>query len=191
MSSTQTYTITPAVFPTDKEAIISLFSDYTSALGLDLTFQDYSTELNSLPGKYSPENGGIILIARDVSNQGMIVGCVAVRALPISTTISTTSSTSPVSDGDDKTMNEDKGYCEMKRLYISPSARGSGLGARLVEAIIQHARGTGLYKGIRLDTLSGEYMASARVLYGKYGFREIEKYYETPVEGTIFMGLDF
>lgn len=187
-----TYTITPATFPNDKQAITALFSAYTAALGLDLTYQDYSTELSSLPGKYSPDHGGILLVAREITNttkknnnnnsdnaQGQeIVGCVALRALPPGPSNSATE-------------QQGKKYCEMKRLYICPSARGTGLGGRLIEALIQHARNTNLYHGIKLDTLPGEYMASARALYRRFGFEQVARYYETPVEGTIFMGLEF
>ncbi|CRG89971.1 hypothetical protein PISL3812_07011 [Talaromyces islandicus] len=199
MASKSTYTITPALFPNDKPAITALFSAYTAALGLDLTYQDYSTELSSLPGKYAPEKGGILLVARDTTTssdnndsnnnnnnneQGQeIVGCVALRALPPNPTTSSASGNEENGSGNN--------YCEIKRLYITPSARGTGLGARLIEAIIQHARNTGKYRGIKLDTLPGSYMASARALYRRYGFEEVERYYETPVEGTIFMGLEF
>lgn len=168
-----TYKITPAVFPDDKEAVTALFTAYTAALGIDLTFQDYQTEVDSLPGKYSPEQDGCLLVACDVDEDKKLVGCVAYRALP---------STNPNN-------HSEKGYCEMKRLYLSPSARGTGLGTKLVEAIIDHARVSGQYKGMRLDTLP--YMESARALYKRCGFAEVEKYYETPLEGTIFMGLEF
>jgi ribosomal protein S18 acetylase RimI-like enzyme len=167
-----TYKITPAIFPDDKQAVTALFTAYTAALGIDLTFQNYQTELDSLPGKYSPEQGGSLLVARD-EKDGQLVGCVAYRALP------TTNSHN----------DNEKGYCEMKRLYLSPTARGTGIGTKLVEAIIEHARASGRYKGMRLDTLP--YMESARALYERYGFGEVEEYYETPLEGTIFMGLKF
>jgi ribosomal protein S18 acetylase RimI-like enzyme len=172
-----TYKITPAIFPNDKQAVTALFTAYTAALGIDLTFQNYQTELDSLPGKYSPEQGGCLLVARldDDETNEQIIGCVAYRALP------------PSSNSTDT--YEKRYYCEMKRLYLSPTARGTGIGTKLVEAIIQHARESGLYSGMRLDTLP--YMESARAMYKRYGFGEVEKYYETPLEGTIFMGLEF
>ncbi|EED16405.1 conserved hypothetical protein [Talaromyces stipitatus ATCC 10500] len=173
-----TYKITPAIFPDDKQAVTDLFTAYTTALGIDLTFQDYQTELDTLPGKYSPKQGGCLLVARDETNPHTLVGCVAYRALPPSTIII-----------NNNNGIEEKKYCEMKRLYLTPSARGTGLGTKLVEAIIAHARASGVYKGMRLDTLPN--MESARALYIKFGFGEVGRYYETPVEGTIFMGLEF
>ena len=71
----------------------------------------------------------------------------------------------------------------MKRLYVSPAARGLGLGRALVEAIIREARLIG-YCEIRLDSLPG--MTAATALYGACGFVEVAPYYDTPVEGTRF-----
>jgi ribosomal protein S18 acetylase RimI-like enzyme len=172
----QPFKIEPAVFPRDKQEIIRLFTAYTRALDLDLTFQDYETEISSLPGKYAPGRGGCLLVARPDNvndDDNKLLGCVAYRRLPLH----------PHDDGER--------FCEMKRLYLAPEARGSGIGTKLVEAIIQHAKSTRLYRGMRLDTLPSTYMASARALYKRYGFVEIAAYYQTPLEGTIFMGLEF
>jgi ribosomal protein S18 acetylase RimI-like enzyme len=73
----------------------------------------------------------------------------------------------------------------MKRLYVLEKARGERLGEKLVEAILAQARALG-YHGMRLDTLPE--MTAAQRLYRKYGFEEIEPYYETPIERTVFMG---
>jgi ribosomal protein S18 acetylase RimI-like enzyme len=72
----------------------------------------------------------------------------------------------------------------MKRLYVSPEGRGSGLGKRLVEAVVREAERIG-YREMRLDTLPS--MAEAIALYRKSGFEPMEPYYDTPVSGTIFM----
>ncbi|CAG8891673.1 unnamed protein product [Penicillium nalgiovense] len=49
--------IEPAQFPEDADSILSLFSGYATSLGIDLTFQSFKEELDSLPGKYAPSQG--------------------------------------------------------------------------------------------------------------------------------------
>jgi len=78
------------------------------------------------------------------------------------------------------------GACEMKRLYVRPIARGSGIGRALVEASIVRARELG-YRTMRLDTLPR--MDAARSLYLSLGFRQIERYNDNPIEGVLFFEL--
>ncbi len=74
----------------------------------------------------------------------------------------------------------------MKRLYVRPSARGSGTGRALVEASIVRARELG-FAAMRLDTLPT--MDAARALYLSLGFRPIERYNDNPIEGVLFFDL--
>jgi ribosomal protein S18 acetylase RimI-like enzyme len=77
--------------------------------------------------------------------------------------------------------------CEMKRLYVAPTARGTGLGRRLAELCIDEARVRG-YQTMRLDTLAT--MAAANHLYGALGFVETEAYYDNPLPGVRYYSLD-
>jgi len=61
------------------------------------------------------------------------------------------------------------------------------MGHTLAETVIQAAREIG-YGRMRLDTLPGK-MDRAIAMYRSIGFKEIEPYYENPVEGAKFMEL--
>lgn len=64
---------------------------------------------------------------------------------------------------------------EVKRLFVRPEARGSGLGRRLMAGILSDAPELGAAE-VLLDT--GTYDTAARALYGSLGFREINYYPE-------------
>ena len=81
----------------------------------------------------------------------------------------------------------DEATCEMKRLYVRPGARGTGLGRHLAEAVIADARKRG-FQRMLLDTLPE--MAAARTLYSSLGFRDTAAYRYNPVPGTSFLELE-
>lgn len=164
------FTITSVQTSAHVHSIRTLFTRYATSLGIDLTFQDFQTEFDSLPGAYSPPAGSLLLARHNVSNEA--IGCVGLRPLKPSSSPSYSSPTAPVA--------------EMKRLYVSPDGRGLGLGRALAEAIVSAAEQLG-YTEIRLDTLPD--MQAARHLYADMGFVQIDRYYDTPLEGTVFLGL--
>lgn len=152
-------TITEAVTPEQLADAALLFREYEHAIGIDLCFQNFEQELSSLPGKYAPPAGGLFL----ARNAGELLGCVAVRPL------------------------EPPALAELKRLYVRPAARGTGLGKSLTLTALNRAQAAG-YTTIRLDTLST--MHQARALYTSLGFKEIDAYTYNPITTAVYMELD-
>jgi GNAT superfamily N-acetyltransferase len=69
----------------------------------------------------------------------------------------------------------DSDTAELKRMYMSPGARGKGLGRRLVAALETEARALGAR---RLVLETGVRQASAIALYRATGFQPIPLYGE-------------
>ncbi|SDS59193.1 GNAT family N-acetyltransferase [Opitutus sp. GAS368] len=80
----------------------------------------------------------------------------------------------------------DNQAAEMKRLYVSPKRQGLGLGRKLAEAAIAEARAIG-YTSMLLDTLPT--MQKAIRLYESLGFERRPPYFNSPVDGNVFMEL--
>jgi putative acetyltransferase len=137
-----------------------LMLEYAESLGFNLCFQGFEEEMQSLPGKYAPPSGRLLLALWDERPAGVI----ALRAL------------------------EEAGLCEMKRLYVRREFRGHAIGRILAERAISEAREIG-YSRMRLDTVQGK-MDRAIVMYRELGFKETVAYYNSPVSQTLFMELD-
>lgn len=130
-----------------------LIKEYYHRLGRDLSFQNIDAELDDPAVKYSPPHGELLVALENDE----VLGMVAYHSLT-------------------------QKRCEMKRLYLTPNARGRHLGERLVETIIEHARASG-YEEMVLDTIKP--LKAAVSLYRKYGFEECEAYYDNPMEDVI------
>ncbi len=72
---------------------------------------------------------------------------------------------------------------EVKRLWVSPSARGLGLAHRLMDAIESAARSLGV-RILRLDTNSA--LPEALHLYRGSGWSEIERFNDDPYPDMFF-----
>lgn len=62
---------------------------------------------------------------------------------------------------------------EVKRMYVRPAFRGTGIGRRILEQLIDDAREM-RYDAIRLETMS--YMTEAQSLYRSLGFAYIDPF---------------
>jgi ribosomal protein S18 acetylase RimI-like enzyme len=131
-----------------------LFGEYQAALGISLDFQGFDAELATLPGAYAPPRGALLIARCD----GEPAGCIALRPLA-------------------------RDEAEVKRLYVRPAFRGTGLGERLVQALCARARASG-YRALRLDTLAT--MAPAMRLYERLGFEETGAYHQATLPGMRF-----
>jgi putative acetyltransferase len=138
------------------EIVRSLMREYQQRLGIDLSFQGFETELAALPGSYAPPSGRLLLAWHEQT----AVGCIALQQITTS-------------------------RAEMKRLYVPPSARGLGVGRKLVAWLLAEAQAIG-YSEVVLDTLPT--MHEAQRLYEQFGFRDIEPYRPNPIAGTRYLG---
>jgi ribosomal protein S18 acetylase RimI-like enzyme len=141
----------------DVGACRELFLEYQRVIGVSLCFQGFDDELARLPGDYAPPRGGLWLAQAGP----MLAGCVALRPLGA-------------------------GEAEMKRLYVRPAFRGTGLGRRLAEHAIGAARALG-YETLKLDTLPT--MREAQALYAHLGFVQVAPYNDNPIGGVKFLAL--
>lgn len=132
-----------------------LFLEYAESLGFSICFQNFEQELIDIRQQYSAPEGCLLL----VRDQERTVGCAGIRRWK-----------------DD--------VAELKRMYLQPDTRGSGMGRQLLSAALEHAIQLG-YRSIRLDTLPD--MKAAIALYRAAGFIDIPAYRENPFEGTLYL----
>lgn len=108
------------------QQVEELFREYYAFLahdhGLDISYQGIEDELSTLPGKFAPPSGRLIM-AVTVKQP---VGCAALRPI-------------------------DERVCELKRMFVQPQFRGQGIGRALSKELIKDALAIG-YERMRLDT---------------------------------------
>ncbi len=112
------FEVVRAVFPDDLKDVLDLYVEYVNSASVDLSFQDNEREFSQLPENTVLKNQRFF-----AKKDGKSVGCAAFRKL-------------------------DDTVCEMKRVYIRPSARGSNQGAKLVDRVLQEAVISGYQKSV-------------------------------------------
>lgn len=148
-----TLTITRAETPEDLDAVRGLIREFFAFAMDELeperpegappppVFAGLDAELAGLPGRFAAPKGCLLLARLD----GAPAGCVAFFGQ------------------DDTTM-------EVKRMFVRPEARGRGVGAELVAALLTEARAAGFTRHV----LSTHHkLHAAQALYRRAGFREV------------------
>ena len=100
-----------------------LFEEYANTLNVDLSFQNFSQELQGIDRQYSKPDGALLLVYDD----SVVIACVGIRLYEQKT-------------------------AELKRMYVKPEYRGRSIGLLLLQQAIMLARDLG-YEKLRLDTL--------------------------------------
>ncbi|KAK1457766.1 transcriptional regulator [Colletotrichum melonis] len=158
-----------ATDPADMTAARKCFEAYTEWLNEDISFQNYAEELNDLPGKYAPPSGALLLAVDSTGRN--ILGCIAMRPLHLESHYLLN-------------RRPDARYCEIKRLFVYPEARGKQVARLLVCEVLRRAEEQG-YDEVLLDTLAK--MQAAVRLYASEGFKETSPYYHNPLNGAMYM----
>jgi carbonic anhydrase len=115
--------IVPCRSDGDWQAAKGLTNQYARWLAIDLSFQDFQSEMAHFEQEYGPPKGCYLLAK--VGNR--LAGGVGLRYLA-------------------------ENICEMKRLFVLDEFKEQGIGQRLCETLMNKAHILG-YKKMRLDTL--------------------------------------
>jgi putative acetyltransferase len=120
-----------------------------AALNADISerYPDPQDNFFSLDAEEVAPEKGVFLIAR---LEGRPIGCGAIRKIDAET-------------------------AEVKRMYVTPEARGKRLGVRMLAALTDHARRLGV---TRLVLETGEKQVEAVALYLREGFERIPNFGE-------------
>jgi len=107
----------------DFESAKKLFQEYARSLEVDLSFQDFEKELETIDKQYNKPRGALLLVYCDK----IAIGCTGIREW-------------------------DNDIAELKRMYVKPDYRGQDIGRKLLELSFEIAKELS-YKKMRLDTL--------------------------------------
>jgi putative acetyltransferase len=150
-----TVQILEATTPQQVEDARTLFAEYATSLGWDLTSGWIAQELAELPGPYAPLAGSLMVAYL----AGAPAGALGLQPVPEKVR----------AEG----MDLDRSG-ELKRLFVRPEARRHGVGRALMARAEDAARVRG-YRDLLLTT-NAEMMPLAQGLYDSLGYVETEPY---------------
>lgn len=141
-------TVTRAETPEDLDAVRGLVRAFVrwAMARIDNSdnpevFAGLEVELASLPGRYGPPSGFQALARLD----GAPAGCVAF-------------------------FDRGNGVLEIKRMFVEPSARGHGIGGRMLDLLLAQGKAMGHRRALLWSHHS---MHSAHAVYERGGFRKV------------------
>lgn len=151
-----THQVISCFVPPERQAFTDLLTEYYALMVARIEADggdagDGSQAIDEFWGevdKYMPPEGRLFLA---LSEGGEMIGCGTMKKIKPDT-------------------------AELKRLYVKPKARGTGLGRHLVERRIAAAREMGM-KTLLVDTLRAN--VEMQSLYRSLGFEEIDVYPES------------
>jgi len=154
----------PAVLISDASQLLLEYGRFVMAQpgSARFCFGSLEREAAGLPGSYLDQGGGSMLAYA----AELPAGFVAWRAMPIDVA---------------------PDAWEMKRLWVTPGARGLGLGRILTAAVLDRARAT-QRTAVYLDTVP-ESMGHAYKLYLELGFKPTPPYNDNTKEGITCLSL--
>ncbi len=136
----------------------SRLHEYIEGPSFKKYMENYEHEVTHLlPGRFGPPAGCLLLAKK----QAEAVGCIGL-------------------------MDLGNGICEMRRLYVRPQYRKSGIGKALAKAVIEQGWKMG-YASMRLNT--NKKMTGAEELYRSLGFKDIEPYEYFEIDCMVFLEL--
>jgi len=136
----------------DSENVFKFISDIlVNEVNIKLDFDNLDSDLLDIKNHYSKNNGGCFWIVEH-KKDSQIIGTVAIRNLKDLAHISS---------------------AELKRVFLSKSYRGIGIGQQMIETAIDFAKRMD-YTRILLD--SSKKLTVSRNLYLKNGFLDISRY---------------
>jgi GNAT superfamily N-acetyltransferase len=165
------YTISPARSPADVDAIRILIQRY-SHTQIPKQQETLAAEIASLPGRFSPPHGEMLL-ARTTTSEQTPIGWIGLRPFP------------ELSDHIALASERDTDVCQAKRLFVLEEYRGLGVGKALVQAVARTAKEK-RYKQIKISVET--HLKREIEMYKRWGFVEMEKYGEMP--DLVFLALE-
>ena len=127
----------------DAEAVRRIIFDVLEEFDLVAEHQGVDSDLDDLEENYA-KRGGLFEVLED--DDGTLIGTVGL-------------------------LRKSDEVCELRKMYLVPSARGRGFGRQMMERILSAARELGFQ---RMELETARVLETAIEIYERYGFRPID-----------------